>query len=85
MAYSVETLPSVDKAIRRLDKGTREDMLDFLSLKLPEHEDPRSIGKALKGQIYGEYWRYEAEGFRVIVKILEAKLLVLVVKTGDRE
>lgn len=48
MAYSVETLPSVDKAIRKLDGPMREALLTFLTTKLPKYENPRSIGKAMK-------------------------------------
>jgi len=85
MAYSVETLPSVDKAIRKLDKTSREGILAFLATKLPMYEDPRSIGKALKGPKYGEYWRYEVGSFRVIAKIEDRRLLILVVKIGARK
>ena len=62
-----------------------EALKRFLATKLPRYEDPRSIGKALKGQKYGEYWRYEVGGFRVIAKIEDQKLLILVVKIGVRK
>jgi mRNA interferase RelE/StbE len=83
MAYNVETLPSVDKAIRKLDGAARESILTFLATKLPKYEDPRSIGKALKGQKYGEFWRYEVGGFRIIAKIEDKRFLILVVKIGN--
>jgi mRNA interferase RelE/StbE len=84
MAYRVETLPCVDKAIGKLDKAARENILDFLKNKLPRYEDPRAIGKALHGEL-GEYWRYEAYGFRILVKIEDKRLLIVVVKIGDRK
>lgn len=85
MAYNVETLPSVDKAIGKLDKKSRESIIDFLKNKLPKYENPRSIGKALQGSKYGEFWRYQVGDFRVIAKIEDKRLLILVVKIGDRK
>jgi len=51
--------------------------------ELPNLEDPKSIGESLKGNL-GEFWRYRRGDFRVICKI-DVKLLILVVKMGDRK
>jgi mRNA interferase RelE/StbE len=46
-------------------------------------EDPRSIGKALTGPL-GRFWRYRVGDYRVICKIQDSVLCVLVVQIGNR-
>ncbi len=47
-------------------------------------ENPRSIGKALKGSDLGEFWQCRVGGYRVIAHIEDGALRVLVVKIGNR-
>nr|WP_237573887.1 type II toxin-antitoxin system RelE/ParE family toxin [Burkholderia sp. b14] len=46
-------------------------------------EDPRSIGKILTGPL-GSFWRYRVGDYRVICKIQNSALCVLVVQIGNR-
>ncbi|WXK24685.1 type II toxin-antitoxin system RelE/ParE family toxin (plasmid) [Mycetohabitans endofungorum] len=46
-------------------------------------EDPRSIGKILTGPL-GSFWRYRVGDYRVICKIQDSALCVLVVQIGNR-
>ena len=46
-------------------------------------KDPRSLGKALTGPL-GGLWRYRVNDCRVICEIRDKRLLILVVKIGDR-
>jgi mRNA interferase RelE/StbE len=46
--------------------------------------NPRSIGQALTGEL-GEFWKYRVGDFRVIAKIEDSRLLILVVRVGDRK
>jgi mRNA interferase RelE/StbE len=48
-------------------------------------DDPRSIGKALQGSRLGEFRRYRVGPFRLICKIEDDRLLVLVFRIGDRK
>ena len=47
-------------------------------------DDPRSISEALKGSRLGEFWKYRADDFRVIARIEDAALRVLVMRVGSR-
>ena len=47
--------------------------------------DPRSIGEALKGSKLGEFWKYRVGSYRIIGKIEDGALRILVVKVGDRK
>ena len=47
------------------------------------NNDPRAIGKALKGSL-GDLWRYRVGEFRVICDIQDKVLTVLVLRVGNR-
>ena len=47
-------------------------------------EDPRSIGQALKGIRFGELWKYRVGDYRVIARIEDDRLRILVVRIGNR-
>ncbi|BCH66905.1 MULTISPECIES: type II toxin-antitoxin system RelE family toxin [Rhizobium/Agrobacterium group] len=84
MAWTIEYLQSVQKTVRKLDPQTRKRLRDFLEQRLLEAEDPRQIGKALKGSQLGQYWRYRVGDYRVICDIQDQRLVVLVVEIGHR-
>jgi len=46
--------------------------------------DPRSLGQALKGERFGEFWKYRVGDYRVIARIEDQRLLILVVRIGHR-
>ena len=48
-------------------------------------EDPRSIGKALHGSRLGEFLKYRAGDYRLICKIEDDRLIVLVLRVGHRK
>jgi mRNA interferase RelE/StbE len=47
-------------------------------------ENPRSIGQALAGSTLGDYWKYRVGDYRIIADIQDGKLIVLVVRVGNR-
>lgn len=47
-------------------------------------EDPRSLGESLKGSKLGEFWKCRVGDGRIISRIEDGALCVLVVKIGNR-
>ncbi len=47
-------------------------------------DDPRSLGQALKGERFGEFWKYRVGDYRVIARIEDQQLLILVIRIGHR-
>ena len=47
-------------------------------------EDPRSVGEALKGSKLEEFWMYRVGDYRVIARIEDGAVRVLVVRIGNR-
>jgi len=47
-------------------------------------DDPRSIGEALHGSELGEFWKYRVGDYRIIVRIEDAVIRILVLEIGHR-
>jgi len=48
-------------------------------------DDPRSIGQAPQGSRFGEFWKYRVGVFRLICKLEDNRLIVLVLRVGHRK
>ena len=70
--------------LRRLDQQTARRILAFLRDRVGALDDPRSIGQALKGSRLGEFWKYRVGDYRVIARIEDSAVRVLVVRIGNR-
>ena len=46
--------------------------------------NPRDIGEALSGQRQGSYWKYTVGDWRIICDIQDQKILVRVLRIGNR-
>ncbi len=84
MAWRIELSPSAHKGLKGLDPGVVQRLLKFLHERVAPLEDPRCIGEALKGSELGEFWRYRVGDYRLICRIEDGRLLILVVQIGNR-
>lgn len=84
MAYSVELAESADRELGKLDAPQRKRILKFLHERGAKLDDPRSIGEALRGSELGEFWKYRVGDYRLISKVEDERLVVLVLRVGHR-
>lgn len=84
MAWSIELSPTAERQIAKLDRAQAERILEFLSSRLANLENPRSIGQALQGQRFGEFWKYRVGDYRLICKIEDERVVILVLQVGHR-
>jgi mRNA interferase RelE/StbE len=84
MSWRVEFLAQAAKDIEKLDRQVGRRIARFLFKRVAGLEDPRSIGEALRGTRFGEAWKYRVGDYRVICRIEDTRLLVLVVRIGHR-
>ena len=80
--YKVFYLDSVEDDLKKLDKSTKVRILDKVEKHLAKY--PRVLGKALTGQFKG-FWRYRIGDFRVIYRISEKEILIIVTRIGHRK
>ena len=83
MKYKVEYLPSVVKMLEKMDKYTKRILLEWIEKNLVDCEDPRVHGKALTANRVGQ-WRYRVGDYRIITKIEDQRLVILVIAIGHR-
>ena len=80
--YKVAYLDSVEEDLKKLDKTTVRKILNRIETYLAQ--DPKELGKPLKGEFQG-YWRYRWGDYRVIYKISEREILILVLRISNRK
>ncbi len=85
MAYNVELSAEVDRELGKLDAQQAKRILKFLYERVSKLDDPRSIGQALHGSRLGEFWKYRVGAYRLICKIEDDRLIVLVLRVGHRK
>jgi len=84
MAWAVELSEEADRELSKLDSQPRQRILKFLQQRIAKLDNPRRIGQALQGTRFGEFWRYRVGDYRVICKIEDDRLIVLVLRVGHR-
>jgi mRNA interferase RelE/StbE len=84
MAWRIEFERAAARELEKLGPQSAERILRFLRDRVAPLDDPRSIGQALKGERFGEYWRYRIGDYRVIGRIEGAEGRILVLRVGHR-
>ena len=82
MPWKVEFAPAAQRQLKKLDPQYSQRILKFLSTRLSHLDNPRSIGQALQGQRFGEFWKYRVGDYRLICKIEDEQILILVLQIG---
>jgi len=84
LAWTIEFEEAAKKELAKLDKTVALRILKFLSGRVSPLDDARSIGEALKGSALGEFWRYRVGDYRIICRIVDARITVIVIRIGNR-
>jgi mRNA interferase RelE/StbE len=72
------------KQLKKLDKLAQRRIAVFLQKRLACCETPRNLGKPLVGRLSG-LWRYRIGDYRIISKIKDREITVLVINIGHRK
>lgn len=84
MGWRIEILDEAKQDLSKLDKPIARRIMTFLRERIAGLEDPRSLGHALRGAHLGELWKYRIGDYRIIARLEDDRLCVLVVKVGHR-
>jgi len=82
LAYKVVYLDQVEQDLKKLDRSIIRKILSRIETYLAR--DPKELGKPLKGEFQG-YWRYRWGDYRVIYKISEREVLILILRISHRK
>jgi mRNA interferase RelE/StbE len=76
--------PDAVADLNDLDGSVRKRIWKFLVERLTRLEDPRSIGEALKGTRLGDLWKYRVGDYRIMARIEDRLIEIVVVRIGHR-
>ncbi len=85
MAWTIEFSGEARKQLRKLDGQAAARIIKFVETRIAPTENPRAFGAALQGTEFGEFWKYRVGDYRIICRIEDQRLTVLVVKVVDRK
>jgi mRNA interferase RelE/StbE len=83
LAWTIEFVPAAAKELRKLGRAEAAQIIRTLEERIAPLEDPRSLGAPLKGEHEG-FWRWRIGDYRVIARIEEERVLILVVRVAHR-
>jgi mRNA interferase RelE/StbE len=82
-AWHVEFDARAAHELRKLDRAVQQLILRYLRVRIATADDPRRFGRALTGDLKG-LWRYRVGDYRIVAKIEDDRLIVLIVTVGHR-
>lgn len=83
MAWKIEWDEQAFKDLQQLDRQAQRNILRYLSERIEGSDNPRRLGKPLKGDKAG-IWRYRVGDYRLLCHLEDEVLVVLVVAVGHR-
>jgi mRNA interferase RelE/StbE len=84
LPWTVEFDVAAAKELRKLDPPVARRIVAFLRERLAPLANPRSIGEALHGDELGEFWKYRLGDYRVVARIVDQRVVVIVIRIGHR-
>lgn len=83
MAWAIEFHPDARKELKKLGRSESARIIRTLEERITPLEDPRALGAPLKGEHEG-YWRWRIGDYRVIARIEEERVVILVIRIAHR-
>lgn len=83
MAWTIEFVPAAAKELKALDRQAARRIVKTLEERIAAADDPRTLGAALVGEHAG-YWRWRIGDYRVIARIEDERVTILLVRMAHR-
>ena len=85
MAWQIEIEEAAKKELGKLDPQVARRFIQFLRTRLQSLKDTRSVGQALRGSKLGDFLKYRLGDIRIIASIEDQRLVILVLRVGNRK
>lgn len=83
MAWTIEFQPDAAMELKKLGRGEAARIIETLEQRIAPLDNPRTLGAPLTGEHAG-YWRWRIGDCRVVARIEDARVLILVVRVAHR-
>lgn len=84
MAWKIEYTKSALSELKKLDKQEARHIVNFMSERIANLDNPRNTGKALTGNLV-DLWRYRVGNYRIITEIQDETICILILRVGHRK
>ena len=84
MTWIIKYTDTAVKQLKKIDRPVAARLLDYMDQRVATADDPRALGENLRGPKLGEYWRYRVGDIRIICKIQDDQVCILVIEIGSR-
>lgn len=84
MKYRVEYTKTAVKQLKKMDKKITTFIVSYIENKLVDCENPRLYGEALQDHL-NDKWRYRVGDYRILAKIEDQILVIIIVAVGHRK
>jgi mRNA interferase RelE/StbE len=81
--WAVEFDDRARRELRKLDPGVQDLILRYMRERIAGTGDPRRFGRPLRRNLAG-LWRYRVEDYRLICRIEDGRIVVVVLQVGHR-
>lgn len=82
MAWTLEVSDQARKQLRKIDIK-EADRITRTMMDVAQLDDPRQRGHGLVGD-YAGHWRYRIGNYRVIARIEDGRMVIIVIAIGHR-
>ncbi|MCW5824574.1 MAG: type II toxin-antitoxin system RelE/ParE family toxin [Cyanobacteria bacterium TGS_CYA1] len=83
MVWTIKYSDTALKELKKLDKSTGREIVDYLDKKIASLEDATTAGKGLTGRL-ANLRRYRVRNMRVVCHIDKSEVTVLVLRIAHR-
>jgi mRNA interferase RelE/StbE len=84
LAWTIDITSDAENSLRKIGAADVRRIRDFLFGRVALLDHPRQLGQALQGARLGDLWRYRVGDFRILCRIQDEHLVILVVEIGHR-
>ncbi len=84
MKYKVEYTKKAVKQFKKMDRQIAALLISYIEKKLVGCKNPRQFGKSLQGN-RNDKWRYRIGNYRILAKIEDDTMVIIVVEVGHRK
>jgi mRNA interferase RelE/StbE len=82
--YEIRFTERAIKDLNKMDPAIGKMIFNWLEKNLSQAQNPREKGKALSKEKKGA-WRYRVGDYRILARINDHELLILVIQAGHRK
>jgi mRNA interferase RelE/StbE len=84
LVWQIEFDSDAESDLRKIDREIQRRILRYLREKIATEKDPRRFGAPLRRELSG-LWKYRLGDYRLICRIEDKKVVVYVIRVGNRK